>query len=64
MLDPTTLNTIKGKIKPTVGDQIKDYMDDKSKKIRKQFSIGDQQYFGYYDKDVELYIIENIPIRK
>ncbi len=64
LLDPTTLNTIKGKIKPTVGDQIKDYMDDKSKKIRKQFAIGELQYFGYYDKDLELYIIENIPIKR
>jgi hypothetical protein len=66
ILDPGNLNITKGKLPPSVNDQIKDYMDeaDSKRSARKQFFIGDKQYYGYYDKKAEVYIIENIPISK
>lgn len=64
LLNAAALTPVKGKVKPTAGDQIKDYMDGRSGRVKKQFSKGDKQYLGYYDKDSETYVIENIPIRK
>jgi gamma-glutamyltranspeptidase len=67
LLNPATLvATTKGKIPVSINDQIKDYMDDTDKKAtaKKQFAIGDKQYFGYYDRDSKEYIIENIMILK
>ncbi len=64
LLDPTSLKAGKGKLPVPVGDQIKDYLDDAEKKSKatNQFAIGKNQYFGYYDKDSQAYVIEQIPI--
>lgn len=66
MIDPTTLNFVKGQAPSSTNDQIKDYMIDVSKKARaiNQFSVNGKQYFGYYNQDEKEYIIEEIIIRK
>ena len=66
ILDPQNLNIAKGKLPESVNDQIKDYLDEARGKweARKQFFKGDKQYYGYYDKNEEAYIIENIFISK
>lgn len=66
LLDPTTLNLVKGAAPNSVVDQIKDYMSTISKKAeaKNQFSVNDKEYFGYYDKEMKTYFIEEIIIRK
>jgi hypothetical protein len=66
ILDTANLNIAKGKIPTSVNDQVKNYMDEvNDKRIAiKQFAVGDKQYYGYYDKDSEAYIIENITISR
>jgi hypothetical protein len=66
LLDPATLNFAKGSAPQSVNDQIKDYMEGVSKKAdaKNQFNVNNKQYFGYYDKEVKTYFIEEIIIRK
>ena len=66
ILDAANLNIAKGILPTSVNDQIKNYMDEvKDKRIAiKQFAIDNKQYYGYYDRDAEEYIIENIAISK
>jgi hypothetical protein len=62
MLDPTTLKVSKGRVPRPVADQVKDYVDDTDKKAKatNQFAIGKNQYYGYYDRDMLEYVIEQI----
>ena len=62
LLDPTTLKTVHGRVPRPVADQIKDYIDDTDKKAKatNQFAIGKNQYYGYYDRDMQEYVIEQI----
>ena len=57
---------MKGAAPNSVVDQIKDYMSTISKKAeaKNQFSVNDKEYFGYYDKEMKTYFIEEIIIRK
>ena len=66
ILDGSNLNVAKGKVPASINDQIKNYMDEVNNRgqASKQFTFGDQQYYGYYDRDVEAYIIEKISIIK
>ena len=64
LLDPTTLKTVHGRVPRPVADQIKDYIDDTDKKAKatNQFAIGKNQYYGYYDRDMQEYVIEQIKL--
>jgi hypothetical protein len=67
LMDSATLKTVHGRVVESIGEQIKDYMDDTNNpraKAAKQFTIGGKQYYGYYDKDQVAYVIEEIMIRK
>jgi len=66
LLDPRTLQPAHGRVTNSVGEQVKDYMDDWDAKTSatKQFAIKDKQYYGRYDKDGLAYIVEEIMIRK
>ncbi|WP_153795874.1 hypothetical protein [Foetidibacter luteolus] len=66
VLDPKTLKTANGKATVTAPEQIKEYLDnaDKKTKATNQFSLGDNQYYGYYNRDLLAYTIEQITIRK
>jgi hypothetical protein len=64
LLDPATLKVTRGQVRRPVAEQIKDYIDDTDKRGRatNQFAIGKNQYYGYYDKDEQQYVIEQIRI--
>jgi len=66
MFDPNDHNLIKGVASPSLNDQIKDYVAEISKKAQAkiQFSVDGKQYFGFYDKEMKMYMIEEIMIRK
>ena len=66
LLDPSTLNFVRGAAPNSVADQIKDYMSNVNKKAeaKNQFSVNDKEYFGYYDKEMKMYMIEEIIIRR
>lgn len=66
LLDPETFKLSKGRVPTPVADQVKDYIDDTDKKAKatNQFNIGKNQYYGYYDRDSEAYVIEQIRILK
>jgi hypothetical protein len=66
LLDPLTLKPARGKVSDSIGDQIKDFMDDSDKKAKatKQFSMDGKEYYGYYDKEQTAYVIQEIMIRK
>jgi hypothetical protein len=62
LLDPATLKVTKGRTPRPLADQIKDYIDetDKKAKATNQFAIGKNQYYGFYDRDAQEYVIEQI----
>lgn len=64
LLDPETFKVSKGRVPTSVADQVKDYIDDTNKKAKatNQFNIGKSQYYGYYDKDSQAYVVEQIRI--
>jgi hypothetical protein len=64
LLDSGSLKAGKGRVPVAVGDQIKDYLGDTDKKSKatNQFAIGKKQYFGYYDRESQAYVIEQISI--
>ena len=63
LLDPVTLKPVKGQTSRPLIEQIRDYVYAKGKpKAPNQFSIGKNQYFGYYDEDTQQYVIEQIAI--
>jgi hypothetical protein len=64
LLDPKSLKNVRGRVPVSVPDQIKDYMEgvDSKAKATNQFSIGNNQYYGYYDKDAHNYVVEQIRI--
>jgi hypothetical protein len=66
ILDEVQLSVAKGNVPTSTNDQIKNFMDEANNRglASKQFSIGSQQYYGYYDRDAEAYIIEKISIIK
>ena len=66
LVDPATLNFAKGMAPLSATDQIKDYMSDVSKKAeaKNQFNVNGKEYFGYYDRELKMYMIEEIIIRK
>jgi hypothetical protein len=66
LLDPTSLKTAKGKIPSSIGDQVKDYMNDADQKAKavKQFEMSGNQYYGFYNKDSKIYEVDQIMIKK
>ena len=64
LLDPATFKVTRGQVRRPVADQIKDYVDDTDKrsKAKNQFAIGKNQYYGFYDRDAEQYVVEQIRI--
>jgi hypothetical protein len=64
LLDPVTLKVTRGQVRRPVAEQIKDYIDDTEMRGRasNQFAIGKNQYYGFYDKDLQQYVIEQIRI--
>jgi hypothetical protein len=64
LLDPATLKMARGRVPTPAADQIKDYIEsvDKKAKATNQFSIGKEQYYGYYDRDTKSYVIDQIRI--
>ena len=64
LLDPASLKVTRGRVPTAATDQIKDYMEgiDSKAKATNQFSIGKEQYYGYYDKDARAYVIDQIRI--
>jgi len=63
LLDPTTMKVTRGRVPRPIAAQIKDYIDDTGKKkATNQFAIGKNQYYGYYDGDMQEYVIEQIRI--
>lgn len=68
LLDGTGTKYVKGKAPAPVSDQIKDYLEEADPaakaKATNQFSIGERQFYGHYDKDAKAYVIEEIQIRK
>ena len=65
-LDPATLKVAKGRLITPVSAQIKDYMDDIDSKAKatNQFALDRNQYYGYYDRDMHAYVVEQIKIFK
>jgi hypothetical protein len=66
LLDPSSLKTTKGKIPSSIGDQVKDYMNDADQKSKaiKQFAVNGNQYYGFYNKDSKVYEVDQIVIKK
>ncbi len=67
LFDPKTFATTHGRIPRSVNDQIKDYLEEdvsKKAKATNQFTIGDSEYYGYYDKDEQQYVIEQILVMR
>ena len=66
LMDSSTCKPARGRVTESIGEQIKDYMDDSDQRAKaaKQFSIGGKQYYGFYDRDQVAYVIEEIMIRK
>ena len=64
LLDPVTFKVTRGQVRRPVADQIKDYVDDTDmrSKAKNQFAIGKNQYYGFYDRDAEQYVVEQIRI--
>lgn len=64
LLDPKSFKNVRGRVPMSVPDQIKDYMEgvDSKAKATNQFAIGNNQYYGYYDKDLHNYVVEQIRI--
>lgn len=64
LLDPKSFKNVRGRVPIPVPDQIKDYMEgvDSKAKATNQFSIGNNQYYGYYDRDAHNYVVEQIKI--
>ena len=48
-----------------VSDQIKDYIELIGQKVKatNQFSIGNREFYGYYDRDARAYVVDEIRIR-
>jgi len=66
LLDSTATKYAKGKAPVSVPDQIKDYIqgaESMSQRATNQFSIGERQFYGYYDKNAKAYIIEEIQLK-
>ncbi|HEV7621185.1 MAG TPA: hypothetical protein VGO09_05610, partial [Flavisolibacter sp.] len=65
LLDPSTLKVARGSVPEPMSEQIKDYIEtiDIKSKATNQFSIGKDQYYGYYDRDTKSYIIDQVRIR-
>jgi hypothetical protein len=66
LLDSSSLKPVRGRVASSIGEQIKDFMDDSDQKakVAKQFAIGGKQYYGFYDRDQLAYVIQEIMIRK
>lgn len=66
MIDPVTLNIIKGLAPASVADQIKDYISevDTKAQAKNQFQLNGKEYYGYYLTEDKIYVVEEIFIRK
>ena len=66
LVDNKSLKIVKGRVPLSVNSQIKDYLSDVNPKAeaKNQFKINDKQYFGYYDREMKMYMIEEIIIRR
>ena len=66
LMDPSASKVEKGPVPTPVAEQIKDYLQgtDRKAKATNQFSMGQQQYYGYYDKDAKQYQVEEIKLQK
>ena len=64
LVDPANFKIAHGRVPEPVPEQIKDYIDtiDKKAKATNQFSIGKNQYYGYYDRDAKSYVVEQIRV--
>jgi hypothetical protein len=63
LVDPAKFKTAHGRVPTPATDQIKDYIEAVGKtKASNQFTIGKNQYYGYYDKDALAYVVEQIRI--
>ena len=65
-IDPVTFKVAKGRLAIPVASQIKDYISgtDSKAKATNQFSLDKNQYYGYYDRNMHSYIVEQIKIFK
>ncbi len=66
LLDPVNFNIVKGDAGKSEAEQIKNYIDEVSKKARatNQFSMDNKQFYAYYDKDLKAYVVDEILIAK
>ncbi len=66
MIDPVTLNLMKGLAPASVADQIKDYIAevDTKAQAKNQFQLNGKEYYGYYLTEDKIYVVEEIFIRK
>ncbi len=64
LFDPLTFKPARGRVPMSVADQVKDYMEDADKKLKatNQFAVGKNQYYGFYDRDLKSYVVEQIRI--
>jgi hypothetical protein len=65
LLDPVSFNTVKGDAGKSETEQIKNYIDEVSKKARatNQFSMDGKQFYAYYEKDLKAYVVDEILIK-
>lgn len=65
LIDPATFKLKKGPVPTPVASQVKDYLQDADQKAKatNQFSIGQRQFYGYYDSESKMYRVEEIKIR-
>jgi len=68
LLDSTDCKIAKGNVPVPVPDQIKEYVHtinpEAKLKATNQFSIGEKQYFGYYNADEKAYVVEEIQVKE
>jgi hypothetical protein len=66
MIDPVTLNLVKGLAPLSISDQIKDYLSevDPKAQAKNQFQLNGKEYYGYYMPADKSYVVEEIYTRK
>jgi hypothetical protein len=64
LLDALTFKTVKEKIPESTAKQIRNNVSETEGTMKNQFLFHNKQYYGFYDKDAESYIFQNIVIKK
>jgi hypothetical protein len=64
LLDARNLKPVKERIPVSSAQQIRNYVSETGNAMKNQFLFHNKQYYGYYDGDAEIYIFQNILIRK